>query len=38
VAGCYEYSNDPLGSIKGGKFLGHLNDNKLLKENSALWS
>jgi hypothetical protein len=33
-----EYGNDPLGSIKYGKFLDSLKNYQLLKEDCAPWS
>jgi len=35
VAGSREHDNEPLGSIKGGKFLDEQSDYKLLKKGSA---
>jgi hypothetical protein len=36
--GCSEYSNEPSGSIKCGKFLDNLRSYKLFKKNCAAWS
>jgi hypothetical protein len=38
VAGFYEDSNEPSGSVKGGEFIDQLNDCELLKKDSARWS
>jgi hypothetical protein len=40
VAGCCEYGNEPLDSIKGRKFLDYLSlsDYWLLRKESAPWS
>jgi hypothetical protein len=35
MAGCCEYGNELLGSIKGGEFLDELSDCQLLKKDSA---
>jgi hypothetical protein len=37
VVGCFEHSNEPSGSIKGGEFLDKLSDCQLLKKVSAPW-
>jgi hypothetical protein len=33
-----ENSNECLGSLKGGQFLGYLSDCKILMKDSASWS
>jgi hypothetical protein len=38
VAGRCEHDYEPSGSIKGGEFLDHPSNCKLLKNDSALWS
>jgi hypothetical protein len=38
AVGSWEHGNEPLGSIKGGKFLDQLSDLQLLKKNSTPWS
>jgi hypothetical protein len=38
VAGSYENSNEPSGSVKVGDFLDQLSDHWLLKKDSAPWS
>jgi hypothetical protein len=38
VAGCCEYSNEPLGYMKGAGFLDKLNNYHLLKKDSVPWS
>jgi hypothetical protein len=32
VAGCCEHGNEPLGSIKGERFLEYMSDSRLLKD------
>jgi hypothetical protein len=38
VEGCCEYGDELSGSIKVGTFFDHLNDFRLLKNDSASWS
>jgi hypothetical protein len=38
MVGPCEHSNEPLGSIKDGEFLGQLSDYQLLKKDSVPWS
>jgi len=35
VAGCYEQSNEPSGSVKGREFFDQLSNCQLLKKDSA---
>ena len=38
MAGTYESSNEPSGSIKCGEFLDWLKTGRLLKKDSAAWN